>query len=184
MDDLDRIIDDGEQLRQDIKINDSSPHTLNEEMKRQTQLQVEIALLARYAKIKYNRLLVEEEILVAKLTNAICKKAEENGKGIASSAKDKLKKTDIPLSSRYQELKRELLQAEEEVEFLKSLQYILSQRGDLLIEIVKNDKGRMMADAMLNTDAGMKARMSLYNKKLREMKPDLFAKREAKESTE
>ena len=169
MDEFKQVYDDGELLRKELQIDDSSIYKLNEELKRQSVLSLEILLLSRYAKIKLNRVIVEEEVLTAKITQEICRQEAEEGRRVASSAKDKLKKTDIPLYKRYQEKKRELLDAQEEVEYLKSLQYIMSQRGELLMEILKIDRSKVKNESMLQSDAGMNARINLYNKKIKDL---------------
>lgn len=163
------LIEEGKDLLEELKIDDSSLHTLNEELKRQSLLQVEFLLLLRHAKIRMNKLLLAEEEYTSKKISETCKEAFENGKPIASSAKKDLKKTDLPLDPYYMKIRKNLLEANEETDFLESLQYILKQRGDLLIELIKLDRNRVLSEAMLNTDMGMKTRINVYNKKMMKM---------------
>lgn len=166
---IEEAIKDGNLLLEELKIDDTSLYTLNNELKRHTQLQAELLLLLRYAKMKLNALELQEETLVSRIIAKLCKEAEENGKPISSTAKDKLKKTDIPRFKEYRELKQELNEATEEVEYLNSLQFIMSKRAELLMAIVNLDKSRVVSEHVLNSDEGLKARVSLYEKKMKKL---------------
>jgi len=166
---IEEAIKDGNQLIEEMKIDDTSLFTLNNELKRQSLLQTELLLLLRYAKIKLNDAETYEEKLTAQMIKKICAQAEAEGKPIASTSKDKLKKTELPLYKEYNEARRKTLEAEEETKYLESLQYICSKRADLLMAITNLDRNRVIQDAVLNSDIGMKSRVRLYERKLKEI---------------
>lgn len=169
MNNLNELLEDGELLLKELKIDDTSLYTLNDELKRQSILQAEMLLLLRYAKIKLNELENYEEELTARMIESLCKKAEAAGKPISSTAKDKLKKTDLPLYPKYRDIRKKVAEAEAEVSYLQSLQFILSKRAELLMSIVSLDRNRVLSEATLHTDVGMEARKKLYEKKIKSL---------------
>lgn len=162
---FERFFKEAHDLRTELSIDDSTVYTLNEEVKRQSILAMEFLILYRMAKKRYNELLRQENLLIAKLIKKICDQAQVDGKTIASTAKGMLIKTDIPLYPIYQKLKKELNEAEEEMEFLKSIQYIISRRGDLLQESLRFDR-QLIKNEAAYTDTDYKADVKLFEKKM------------------
>lgn len=164
---LTKLLAEGADLRSELSIDTSSIETLSTDMKEQSLLAAEVALLTKYSKRKLNALQIQEIHLVAERIKQICTEAETNGKTIASTAKKELVKTDLPLDPEYIRLKKKISLAQVDADFFTSLQYILNKRCDLLLELAKLT-GSLSADTVLAT-SGLETKKSLYEKKLKKL---------------
>lgn len=166
---LERLFKEGFDLRGELSIDDSSMFTLNEELKRQSVLAAEFLILHRIACKQLNELEQTKELLIARIIRKICNDATEAGKPIASSAKAQLIKTDIPLYDSYRKVTSQINEAQENVNFLKSLQYIISKRGELLQDINKMDRKLIKDQMVIDSDRGFKAKYNLFEKQMKQL---------------
>lgn len=162
---LTKLLLEGEELRSELTIDTSSVQALSMAMKEQSLLAAEVALLTKYSKRKLSSLQIQEITLVAEQIKKICEEAQNNGKAIASTAKKELIKTDLPLNPNYIQLKKKIAVAQSEADFFVSLQYILNNRCDLLLELAKLTSSSLNEDTVLST-SGIEVKKSLYEKKL------------------
>lgn len=160
------LLDEANDLKDELRIHDDNLATLNVDIKKQSLLAAEVALLTKHTRKLCNTLQLKSTIGSAKLINDICIAAEAKGKPIASSAKGNLLKTDVPLNINYMKAKKRQLDAEADLAYLTSLQYIIHKRGDLLIEMAKQDRSNLRETKLIATE-GLEAGKSLYEKELR-----------------
>ena len=122
-----------DKIDEELKIDDSSPFMLCEELKNHARKEHKYQRLAAQANKEVAMKKLELEILAAR----IIQEKEEAGGGLSASAKQELRKTGITIDKRYQAMKREVIDAEERAGYLNGVVSSWISRGFRLLDLCK-----------------------------------------------
>ena len=168
-DGLIKFLTDRQAIRDVIKIDDKSTAALVREIRNNPVLVLDVMGAIKLANHRLNYLRAQMTILTAKLIQAIELQHSTSGRAIASTAKDKLIKTTLPLHPEYVNLQYMIDELETEIDYLKSLYYLLVDRGKVLGEMVKIDRAQMGQSGVPTQTDALDASMSLFEKELKRL---------------
>jgi len=138
---------DQDKFEKEIEINNSSTWHLSECLKRHPRLEGEYSRYLSDAIKALDDLTLQLEITTAEIAEEIFRKAEEEGSPIPASGKDSILKTQVKLNPRYQQLRKEVMEAKHKVGVLKGFVKGFDSRGYRLAEICKLEAKKMRGDA-------------------------------------
>lgn len=168
-DGLIKFLNDRRAIRDVIKIDDKSTAALVNEIRNNPILVLDTMGAIKLANHRRNYLQAQLQVLTAKLIQRIEASCAGSGKAIASTAKDKLIKTTLPLFPEYANLQYLLDEVDTELEYLKSLYYVLVERGKILMEMVKMDRAVIGQQATPTQTNALDASIGLFENELKRL---------------
>ncbi|MBU2249521.1 MAG: hypothetical protein KKD77_22430 [Gammaproteobacteria bacterium] len=126
-----------EEVDVEMTIRTDSVASLERELVDQARKEARYNRLAAKANKQVANLNFDLEIVTAQIIKEICEEAEGKKKPIPATAVSELRKTKVPLDTRYQKTKRALIEATENANLLNGLVSSWQSRGYRLQELVK-----------------------------------------------
>ena len=134
----------------DITIDDSSAWHLNRCLKNHSKIEGKYSRLLADAIKDLDDLTYRLEISTAEIAEEIFNRLEAEGKPVPASGKDAIMKGEVRLDKRYQDLRKQVIEAKYVVAVLKGYMKGISGRGYRLKEICKLEENRMRGGQAYN----------------------------------
>lgn len=128
-------------LNKALSIDDSSDYNLDQELKNHSQLHGEWIAYSAKAQKLFRLLEAELDVIAAEVAHDLRQQAKDAGKPLAATAP--IYKEDVPRDKRYKEAKAKLIQMQEYVDLLSTVDKAFNNRAWLLIRLAKNREGSM-----------------------------------------
>jgi hypothetical protein len=122
-----------------LSIDDSSAFNLDQELKNHSRTHGEWAAYSAKAHKLFRILEAEMDVTAAEVAAEIRQKAKDAGKPLAATAP--VYKEDVPRDKKYREAKTKLIQMQEYVDLLSTVDRAFNNRAWLLIRLAKNREG-------------------------------------------
>lgn len=126
-------------LNKALSIDDSSDFALDQELKNHSRTHGEWAAYSAKAQKLFRLLEAELDVIAAEVAHDLRQQAKDAGKPLAATAP--IYKEDVPRDERYKEAKAKLIQMQEYVDLLSTIDKAFNNRAWLLIRLAKNREG-------------------------------------------
>ena len=164
------FLNERQSMRNLVRIDDSSTAALVKELRNNSILVVDSLGAVKAAQHRYNYVNAQFQVLTATLIRAIENDLAGKGKAVASTARDKLIKTTLPLYPDYVKMQYLLAELDTEIEYLKSLYYLLVDRGKILREMVGTDMDILRQQHTVSAASDiMEDRIELFDKNIKRL---------------
>jgi len=125
-----------ENLESVLDVDNSSLYELEQELKKFPRQEGEVQRLYSETVKLTNELITQLEIVTSQMVERIIERYEANGQKVSFSAKDIIRKNEVPLESEYQKVKRQLDDANTQKTYLLGLCKAMASKSHRLTELI------------------------------------------------